>query len=296
MLGVRRTEMNEIKYSVLMVGVLFGDGCLEEAPGTEGRRLVFASDNLPVLGEGFVYEGWLIGDDGPVAAGRFTDPTSFEVYVEGADARATTYVLTIEPEPDADPGPSAVHVLGGAFDGDQAVLGSEHPAAVGTDFGDARGGFILETPSTTQADDYDQGIWFLDPSAGPGPGLVLPTLPAGWQYEGWVVVDGTPLSTGRFTVPDGADSDGKGPEAGPEAAPPFPGQDFIHPARMLVGATAVISVEPEPDDSPGPFFLKPLVGAVTDAGAGGWQALGSEVSAQRIRGTATWMATESGAN
>ena len=42
-------------------------------------------------------------------------------------------------------------------------------------------------------------------------------------------------------------------------APPFPGQDFIDPATVIVGMAAVISVEPEDDDSPAPFVLKPLI-------------------------------------
>ena len=33
----------------------------------------------------------------------------------------------------------------------------------------------------------------------------------------------------------------------------------------LAGGTAVISIEPEPDDSSGPFTLKPLVGAIPGA-------------------------------
>ena len=53
------------------------------------------------------------------------------------------------------------------------------------------------------------------------------------------------------------------------AGPPFPGEDFLTnaPAGLsfptdLAGGTAVISVEPEPDDSSAPFTLKPLVGPI----------------------------------
>ena len=92
----------------------------------------------------------------------------------------------------------------------------------------------------------------------------FPTCPTGWVYEGWVVGDGGPISTGRFTSASGADSDGKGPDAGPEDAPPFPGQDFVDPAMDLRGGVAVISVEPEPDNSMGPFTLKPLMDRVID--------------------------------
>ena len=118
--------------------------------------------------------------------------------------------------------------------------------------------------------DYFNGIWFLDPAGGPGASLTLPILPAGWAYEGWVVVGGAPVSTGTFTSVTGADSDMGGPAAGANPAPPFPGQDFVSPATDLRGGVAVISVEPVPDNSPAPFTLKPLVDMnIADTGAPG---------------------------
>ncbi|MFQ5967902.1 MAG: hypothetical protein ACE5MI_09875, partial [Acidimicrobiia bacterium] len=99
--------------------------------------------------------------------------------------------------------------------------------------------------------------------------LVLPALPAGWKYEGWAVVDGTPLTTGKFT--DVAAADEAAPFGGPGRMPPFPGEDFVTNAPEgvtlptdLSGATIVISVEPDPDDSEAPFALKPLVGQVPE--------------------------------
>ena len=68
-----------------------------------------------------------------------------------------------------------------------------------------------------------------------------------------------PISTGRFLTPSEADSDGAGEAAGPDSPPPFPGQDYIDPPMPLIGYAAVISVEPEPDNDPGPFAIKPLV-------------------------------------
>jgi hypothetical protein len=63
----------------------------------------------------------------------------------------------------------------------------------------------------------------------------------------------------------GADADGTGPDGGP----PFPGQDYITPLLSLIGYAAVISIEPEPDNSPDPFTLKPLIDTdVVDVGAG----------------------------
>ena len=191
-------------------------------------------------------------------------------------AGATAFVLSIEPEPDADPGPSATKILGGDIVSGVALLSLAHPAALGTDFAGALASFILETPSTAGiAGDYSQGIWWLDP-AGPAASAVLPALPVGWTYEGWVV-GGGPVSTGRFRDAAGPDDDGAGPAAGPDGTPPFPGQDFIAPAMDLVGLAAVLTVEPEPDDSPAPFLLKPLVdGVIEDVGAGVLQPMANQ--------------------
>lgn len=57
--------------------------------------------------------------------------------------------------------------------------------------------------------------------------------------------------------------------SGPNDGPPFPGEDFLvnvpkgveFPANLR-GATIVVSVEPQPDESPAPFALKPLVGEI----------------------------------
>ena len=244
-------------------------------------------DGLEALGDDYVYEGWLVVDDMPVSTGRFQVnedgmPSVSEFMVPAADADAATqFVLTIEPATDDDPAPADTHVLAGDFDGDSAELTIGHPAALGTDLAEAAGAFIMETPTTADiADDYAQGIWWLDLDAGPGPALDLPELPAGWMYEGWVVTGEGPVSTGRFTMPDMADSDGPGMTSGPDDAPPFPGQDFIDPPVSLIGLAAVISVEPDPDDSPAPFAVKPLVDMdIEDVGPGVLQMMENNAAA-----------------
>jgi len=102
-------------------------------------------------------------------------------------------------------------------------------------------------------------------------GIKLPQLAEGWVYEGWVVIDGQPISTGRFT--DVAAADDFDGFSGPLAGPPYPGEDFlirspegINFPTDLRGKTVVISIEPDADDSVAPFTLKPLVAQVpTDA-------------------------------
>ncbi len=244
-------------------------------PAAEPVGVRLAPSGLDDLGPGWAYEGWLIVDGQPVSTGTFTvdsngmpSRTDFSAMVSDA-AGIGAFVLTIEPAPDPDPAPSHVHLLGGAFSGGHASATIAHPAALGDTFASASGSFILAAPSAGMGGDYRNGIWWLDPSI-PAPTLSLPTLPDGWVYEGWVAGPDGPVSTGRFTMVSGADSDGGGLMSGPNATPQFPGQDFVTTPRDLTsGYAAVISIEPEPDNSPGPFTLKPLVAAnIMDAGMG----------------------------
>lgn len=252
---------------------------------------------LEDLGPNAMYEGWLIVDGSPVSTGTFSvndsgvpSQTEFEVDDSATD-NASMFVLTIEPSPDASPAPADTHILAGAFSNGIASITVDHPAALGDDFTASAGSFILAAPSDTgMVGSYRNGIWYLVPP-NPDAGLNLPILPAGWTYEGWVVdtIAGIPVSTGTFTSTSGADSDGKGAEAGPGDAPPFPGQDFINPLRDLtVSHLAVISVEPVPDNSTNPFTLKPLVSAISDPGdAGISQFMNNNASATNPTGRVT---------
>ena len=241
------------------------------------RVLQLSFQGLESLGEDFVYEGWLIAGGVPVSTGTFSvdmvgiaHPSSFVVDADTA-AISMAFVLTIELADDPDPGPSHTHLLAGEFMDDEAMLSISHPAALDSDFSTAAGFYILNTPSTAStSDDYNQGIWFLDPAMGPGPSLTLPVLPEGWVYEGWVAGMSGPVTTGRFLMTDEADSDLGGPYAGPDGVPPFPGQDYITPPMVLTeGYAAVISVEPDPDNSAAPFTIKPLVDInIDDVGIG----------------------------
>ena len=266
-----------------------------DADGTS-PMLGLSFTNLPTLGSDAAYEGWLIVDGEPQSTGTFQvdadgnpDPAWFEIDPDSADG-ASMFVLTIEPADDSDPGPSDTHVLAGGFDAGEAELTIGHDAALGTDLADASGAYVLNTPSSGDVDDdYDQGIWWLVPTdSGMVAGLELPQLPAGWVYEGWVVGDDGPITTGRFTAVDEADEDGAGPEGGSDDFPSFPGQDFVDPAKVLIGYTAVISVEPEPDDGPGPFQLKPLVDMdVEDLMPPATQSMANNAADSAISGSAT---------
>lgn len=264
--------------------------CSLATASAAAATLSLSLNGLDDLGPNAAYEGWVIVNGAPVSTGTFTvdssgvpSRTTFDV--DDADAAtASAFVLTIEPVPDANPAPSNTHLLGGDFANGSANLSIAHSAALGNDFTGASGNFILAAPSGDPAmTAFSQGIWWVDPS-GPTPGLNLPTLPAGWAYEGWVAEGGVPTSTGRFTSVSGADSDGPGPAAGPNPGPPFPGQDFVNPPRDLIGVNAVITIEPEPDNAATPFTLKPLFATVADSMA--LQAMTNQAAATSPTGTA----------
>jgi hypothetical protein len=61
----------------------------------------------------------------------------------------------------------------------------------------------------------------------------------------------------------------------------------VNPAANIVGQMAVITIEPEPDNSPMPFFLRPLVDEnIEDVGMEVLQAMANH-AAEAPTGTAT---------
>ncbi|MFY0653105.1 MAG: anti-sigma factor [Cyclobacteriaceae bacterium] len=266
--------------SLAFAAIIMLAGCSDDDEPTTGILSLNIS-GLTNLGNDYVYEGWVIVNGAPVSTGVFTvddsgslSESNFTIGISDLDA-ATTFVLSIEPTNDPDPAPSATKILGGDFSGSSASVNIMHAAAFGTGFGGVTGGYILATPTTTVTTDELSGVWFLDNSSGSA-AIGLKDLPdlssqAGWIYEGWAVIGGTPVSTGTFNAASGFDdnynttsvkgADGDGP--------PFPGEDFVQNAPSgltfptdLNGATMVISIEPVPDNSASPFVLKPLAGAV----------------------------------
>jgi hypothetical protein len=233
------------------------------------------------LNNGYFYEGWAIIGGYPVSTGQFNLNSSGAITdlngnaIENGEftvnqdlSNATAIVITIEPAGDTNPDPADTHVLAGDVVSNTAALTAGHSAALGDDFSSSAGEYILATPTTMNTTDENSGIWFLSLAGGsPAVGLTLPTLPAGWKYEGWTVISGIPVTTGTFT--DVMDFDDDDPYSSTQPGPPFPGEDFITNAPSgltfptdIAGGTAVISIEPSPDDDPAPFTLKPLVGMI----------------------------------
>lgn len=261
-----------MKKSILLIAVagMVMASCTDDEPAAT-KNLTLSISSLAASATDEQYEGWIIVDGVPVSTGTFTadnngvlSQSSFNIDAAMLD-KATTFVLSIEPIPDNDPGPSNIKILGGDFSGSMALVSVNHGAALGADFSSTSGTVILATPTTADLGDELSGIWFLDLSSGsPATGLVLPTLPSNWKYEGWAVINGQPISSGTFSAVDVADD--ADPFSGTGMAPPFPGEDFVVNAPTgvtfptdLSGQTLVISIEPSPDNNPLPFAFKPLV-------------------------------------
>jgi hypothetical protein len=260
-------------------------GCDDMTGPTARRTLALSFVGAEPLANGFHYEGWAIVNGEPRSTGKFNvSATGALVTLAGAPIAdgefdtgidltdATAIVITIEPAGDADEIPTATHYFAGAVTSLNAALTVSAPEALNNTFSSALGSYVLATPTDGDGNNEKSGVWFLSLATGsPTAGLTLPTLPAGWAYEGWALIGGQPVTTGRFLAATGADM--AAPYSGAMGAPGFPGEDFLlsAPAGLtfptdLAGGMAVISIEPQPDDSPAPFALKPLVAAIS-AGA-----------------------------
>ena len=272
--------------SLALIGAL-ASGCgtsgdsSDSASEAQPTALALDASALTPLANDFHYEGWILVGGEALTTGKFNVTEEgviidlagevipdglFEVGVDLSDA--TDVILTIEPAGDTDTIPSETHYVAGALEEGSAHLTVASGAALGDDFLTANGTYILATPTDGADTNERSGVWFVDISGDPiAASLDLPELPAGWEYEGWAVIDGQPVTTGRFTARDMADSFNG--FSGDEMAPPFPGEDFLinapegalFPTELAEGKV-VISIEPSPDDSPAPFLLKPLVAEV----------------------------------
>lgn len=268
--------------TLALASMVLAGACSDSTGPEPGQTLVLSFTGLEPLANGYHYEGWALVGGQARATGKFNiDATGMLVTVSGApiaegafdtgiDLSGTSaVVITIEPTGDTDAIPTSTHIVAGTVSGGTAPLTVGASLALGNSFSSAAGSYILATPTDGSNNNELSGIWFLSLATGsPTVGLTLPTLPAGWVYEGWAVIGGRPVTTGRFTSVSTADQ--SAPFSGPMAGPPFPGEDYLVNAptglsfpTSLVGGRGVISIEPQPDDSPAPFTLKPLVGMIS---------------------------------
>lgn len=146
--------------------------------------------------------------------------------------------------------PFSIEFLTGDFRQDRAVTTFAQDV-----FSQAQGQFSLATP-TDGNDTLNErsGLWFGD-VARSASSLTLPALKQGWTYEGWAIVDGRPLTTGRFQGAHQRDAF-SGFSSNQSPAPSIPGEDFLLDPPVLVfpgltfpldlaGDIARISIEPD---------------------------------------------------
>ena len=268
-------------------------------PGGRAKRGEF---ELSVTGLGDPspghYEAWFVIGGVPRSGGKFrvtstgkiSDLAGTEVpggilhVDQGLDlSRATEFFITLEPDNDASPAPTATQVLAGTFAGASANL--DVAKALDVSFGEANGSYYLDSPTTETVKDFNHGIVFQlgdcgEPGRATRGASEVPTLPpSGWSYEGWVMrPSGSSFiaySTGRFLDPCDFDNDRAGQGAGTFGDDAdgdgladglaVPAQDFVDSSGSIPPLVldegvyiAAVSIEPQPDNSAAPFFLRVL--------------------------------------
>ena len=284
-LAATGTQGGETGESSETSGGVEGDTQASVDEGSSGadielRNARLQIDGLGTLSGGFHYELWAIIDNFAATVGKF-NVDGGQVVVDlrgiavpdatfdaGRDLRtATSFVVTIETAGDVDITPGVSKYVAGPLEDGQSLMVVQSSQTLG-DYSGASGQFILATPTDSTDVTEEAGVWWLDLSVEPpAPGLMLPELPEGWEYEGWAVIDGTPVSTGRFRDVNAADFGN--PFSGLERGPMVPGEDLLDNAPKglefpadLRGQSVVVTIEPEPDFDDGPFTLRPLTADV----------------------------------
>ena len=273
-------------FGILFAFLLASAACSNEEdslPTSEGAatNVQLTFNGLEPLESGFSYQAWVISyvyafplgvfnidQDGDIVnmSGDTLLSGEFTINLKLEDISGV--IICIEPQDAMVASPSYTLILGGTVSEGQAALTVEDNLGIGISFDGASGKYILATPTDSIDTNENSGIWFLDMTTGVSlNGFVLPEIPAGWDYEGWVILDGTYISTGKFSRFTTADDSAY--YSGPVAGPPFPGEDFLQNAPEglsfpvdLTGASVMITVEPwyEYDDNQEePFFIKILV-------------------------------------
>ncbi|NQV73655.1 hypothetical protein HQ496_11065 [bacterium] len=248
-------------------------------------RMTVEASHLTPLENGFNYKAWAkVGDTyfgtelfNVTSTGQFT--TSIGQFrdksfvLEGDMTDAEMVLISIEGKIGNATSPSGTVILAADVSGASSSLTTAHPSALGSWLVSQSGKLTIMTPSDTDLTNESHGVWFFTVSgSAKTPGLSLPALSSGWEYEGWVEVGGAVLSTGRFTSNTGNDSN---VYSFPDV-PLFPGEDFlINPPNGITfplnldGANVSITAEPFPDDTFEPSGIKVLSAQLPSVATGG---------------------------
>ena len=268
-------------------------GCLSACdsgdPGDNGeeelRTLYLGLNGVHPLPADYHYEGWafVIEENTTVvrSTGKFNvdtegDPVDLggtiidgNLFTTDFDLSTTLrFIITIEPPGDTDATPSSTRMLGGIIQDHEATLTASDEYGLDGRLSQAAGTYILSTPTDGPDTNELSGLWFINLTAGPaGRGLRIQFPVPGWKYQGWVLIDGIPLSTGIVTGL--SDSDDSSLYHGPLPGYNYPGEDFITNAPpgltfpgSIAGARVLVTLEPSPDPDPGRSPLVILRGSV----------------------------------
>lgn len=273
--------MTKFFRNSLLIGLttLFASACSSDDDTVDRSTLTLNVIGLQPLSQFFEYEAWIVTNGEHISLGRFSDtnfPKTFTA-LTGQVTNASQFKVSIEEGNDPSPNISNSVIVSGNFAGNAANLSIND--AIGN-FSQVEGLFVLETPTDdvngVNNGNDEAGIYFYNPENASA-GLRLPSLPAGWKYNGWVTLPSSSgsqnLATGTFTSPSGRD-DFAPYSSSQNPAPSFPGEDFLNSTVApdgvvfppdLRGKKVFISLEPDLDtDNRNPFFLQPLTGVATE--------------------------------
>lgn len=243
-------------FSILLISLT---GCdYFENSETENTLLVTVDLNgLPAVPDSMTYVIWFDSDNKPAVKFFAKDPDLEGNIYYSAEKRLSTIsdaqllLVTVERQSalnDSGFAPSSRVILSGRVKSGNCTF--EIGESVNL-FNESSALYTLTTPTNGPGTNELSGVWFID-SLGTAPvpvaGLKLPVLYNGWRYEGWAEINGTLVSTGRFTDPEEADLFDE--YSSTTAGYPFPGEDFLQnaPAGLtfptdLTGQKVFISLE-----------------------------------------------------
>jgi len=276
-------------YLLTLPFLLWACGSDGGPTGPTGSSMVSLSfEGLQPLPEGINYQAWAVAAQGggvvgyPLVLfnlneeGAMYDPSDDSLItgpfqVDLAAEEVIGVGLSLELSSSILLYSSYTFILGGEMVEGTAELTTEDWLGINADFSEAAASYVLTTPTDEDGSNELSGLWFMDPTGtSTVTGLTLPDAPSGWDYEGWVVIDGTPVSTGKFFTHSAQDSGD--PYSGPVGGPAFPGEDFLlnAPGELvfpadLSGSSVFITLEPWSDwdvEPATPFFLRILEGEV----------------------------------
>lgn len=260
---IYNTEVKAIKMKKLLV-ILFGvtlftlHGCeyFENSETLDSSTIEINITNLPVIPDSMTFAAWVEHDtDLDPTLIMASDAQNGNLYHRSEQPLrllqlTQTFWLSIEHESVSDDSvfsPGSDRILSGRFTQGNCNLSV---AEAVNNFNNVTIEYNLLTPTDGPGTNETSGIWFveIDTSGLFNPLSDLPALFPGWIYEGWVEVNGTYLSTGRFSSPAGADM--RNAYGGSQSGIPFPGEDFLEnaPAGItfpldLTGKKVYISLE-----------------------------------------------------